>query len=153
MRLLRSLVPLPAVGLAVALAGAPRATQAADPAPRGRVAAAPDVASRVASSVDSSRIRETIRLLSQDSTGAPVSRYAERSATRLLYAPLVRALLDSAGVDTSFFFPFTSVRTDTPQVNVVGIRRAAIQPSAGLVLLTAHLDATGRRTEGGWEPL
>ncbi len=114
-----------------------------------------DRAREIAVSVDTLRLRETIRRLSQDSTGAAVSRYAERTETRLLYAPMVRDLLDSFLVspDTVFLAPFSSARTDTPQVNVIGIHKAETGSSAGLVLLTGHLDTTGRRTEGGWQGL
>lgn len=122
-----------------------------------RSAGAPlsDRAREIASAVDTLRLRETIRLLSQDSTGATVSRYAERAETRLLYAPMVRDLLDSFLVspDTVFLAPFSSARTDTPQVNVIGIGKAETGSSPGLVLLTGHLDTTGRRTAGGWQGL
>jgi hypothetical protein len=129
-------------GLAGALVAAAAVAAAAPP----RTAAAPLGAIARA---DSSRIEAIVRLLSQDASGAPVSRYAERPETRLVYAPRVQALLDSflTAPDGARLVPFASTRTDTAQANVVGVRTSRGR-SAGLVLLTGHLDSTGRRTSG-----
>lgn len=105
---------------------------------------------RAAALVDSARIVTTVRLLSADSSGAPVSRYAERPETRLEHAPRIDSLL--GGPPTTVRIPFTSTRTETVQVNVVRVLASATVPSAGLVLLTAHYDATGRRASS-WHGL
>lgn len=131
------------VGSALAAAGivAPRRAAASD-APR---ATAPSF------DVDADSIASTIRILSEPS-GALTSRYAERPETRLEHAPAILALFDRYldAPDTAFFMPFESARTDTPQVNVMGLVRARSE-SQGLFLLTAHYDATGKLTEG-WDP-
>jgi Peptidase family M28 len=102
--------------------------------------------------VEPDSIESTIRYLSELEPGVPSSRYAERPETRLIFAPRILELferhLDSP--DTAFLIPFTSARTDTPQVNVMGLIRAR-RPSQGLFLMTAHYDAIGNREEG-WDP-
>jgi hypothetical protein len=96
-------------------------------------------------------IASTIRTLSEPA-GILTSRYAERPETRLQHAPAILALFQRylASPDTAFLIPFESARTDTPQVNVMGLVRARSE-SQGLFLLTAHYDATGKSTEG-WDP-
>ncbi len=101
----------------------------------------------IAARVDADSIASVIRLLSTDESGAPASRYAERPETRLRFAPAIRDLFDRYldAPDSAFLLPFESSRTDTDQTNVMGIIRADGQ-SSGLVLLTAHYDATGKFT-------
>lgn len=105
-----------------------------------------------AARVDVDSIASVIRILSTDESGAPTSRYAERPETRLRAAPAIRDLFARhlSAPDTAFLIPFQSSRTDTAQTNVMGLLRAD-GPSSGLVLLTAHYDATGKLTEG-WDP-
>ncbi|MFN0150858.1 MAG: M28 family metallopeptidase [bacterium] len=100
-----------------------------------------------AARVDADSIASVIRLLSTDESGAPGSRYAERPETRLRYAPAIRDLFARylAAPDSAFLIPFESSRTDTAQTNVMAIIHAD-GPSNGLVLLTAHYDATGKLT-------
>ncbi len=116
-----------------------------------RELAASRPALRAAALVDSARIVDTVRRLSTDSGGAPASRYAERPETRLVYAPLIDSLI--GGPPTTVQRPFASARTETTQVNVVRVIPSdPLVTSAGLVLLTAHYDATGRRAPG-WDGL
>lgn len=121
-------------------------------APRHAHARAASPARASSFDVDADSIASTIRVLSEPS-GSLASRYAERPETRLEHAPAILSLfqryLDSP--DTAFLIPFESSRTDTPQVNVMGLVRARSE-SQGLFLLTAHYDATGKLTQGGWDP-
>lgn len=137
-------------------AAAARAALALLAAIAGSLVEATPSAASAAARVDSARIEAIVRSLSQTADGAPASRYAERPETRFVHAPLVRDSLNafyraSVGGDIASLVGFRSERTDTEQVNVVGIRPAD-GPSAGLLLLTGHLDTTGRRTVG-WDGL
>lgn len=144
--MLRHFSSILALTLFVFLGVTSRTSRAAAPSDLGPSS----IALRAASQVDSARIFATICSLSTNESGEPVSRYAERPETRLIYAEMIKRFL-RGGPETQLI-EFQSTRTETTQYNVVRVIPGVVAPSPGLVLLTAHYDAVGNRTPGGWDP-
>ncbi len=138
------ILPIGAVASVLALALVPRGFASE------RDLAVSRPAIRAAALVDSARIVATVRSLSADTTGAPTSRYFERTETYAVHARTIQNLL--GGAPDALRIPFESLRSDTLQVNVIRVLPSSTIPSAGYVFLTAHYDATGRRSTG-WDPL